>query len=346
MKKRRWLASFLAVFSLFLFSSARADLREDVRSVLQDAIRRMFQTIQVIRANEAEKDAPPKVIDRIHNPDLLPDFSFSGEDDLLEIWFPSVRDQDAAIFLYQGQVWMLDCGDERAETESVPLLRYLGITQIDRVINTHPHHDHLNGFYCIDEAVPIRELMVCFPEDETKHMTAVMEYCKGNSIRISYFHDESLLNMGDGLVSFLAWMKTDEEETLNDRSAQFMVSYGGCSMFFMADMEFRGQRQLYEALGPGPLAADILRYPHHGKKAMNEDVFRAVDPALVIVTNSSRTDEIRESTKFLDNHHIPTAYTRRAEYVLHLITDGRHWICEEVPFDPAPYLDPGVTPEP
>ena len=292
---------------------------------------------QVVTASPDEL-VLPKVIDRINFPGAYPGFSFSGEDDLLEIWFPPIRDQDAAIFLYQGQVWMLDCGDERAADETVPLLRYLGIKKIDRLINTHPHHDHLNGLYAIDAYCPISELSICFPEDATVHMTAAMEYCKGNGISISRFEDESILRMGDGAVSFLAWMKTDEQESMNDRSAQFMIEYGACSMLSMADMELRGQRQLYDALDPALLKADILRYPHHGKNYIIRDLFPAIDPALSIITNSIRIDDIKESTKFLDNRHALAAYTGMADAVLHLTTDGVHWLCEEVPFNPRLYL--------
>ena len=282
----------------------------------------------------------PKVIDHITYPDLYPDFSFSGEDDLLEIWFPSVRDQDSAIYLYQDQVWMLDCGDERAQTEAVPLLRYLGVEQIDKLFNTHPHHDHLNGLYSIDEFFPVKELLICFPEDSTVHMTAAMEYCKGNGIPVTHFGDEEVFTMGDGLVSFLSWQKTSEDESINDRSAQFMISYGLCNLFSMADMELHGQWQLYDALSPELLKADILRYPHHGKKFMYDDLYRAINPALVIITNSTRIPEISESTKFLDYKHVPVVYTRQPNKVIHLVTDGQRWLCEEVAFNPNDYLPP------
>ena len=339
-KKLSRIAALLLALLLPLAASAE---ETDIPGLFAEAFRRALHACLV---EMAEENAPPRVIDHIHSPDLEPDFAFSGDDDLLDIWFPIIRDQDAAIFRYQGQVWMLDCGDERAKVETVPLLRYLGIERIDRMINTHPHHDHLNGLYSIHEAAPVEELMICFPEDSTKHMTAAMEFCKGNGIRVTSFGDESVLNMGDGFVSFLCWQKTAEEESINDRSAQFKLTYGSCSMLFMADMEFHGQRQLYDALGAAPLAADILRYPHHGKRAMLEDVFAAIHPSLVIITNSSRGIELKESTRFLDYKHVPVAYTHRADWVIHLVTDGNRWLCEEFQFDPAPWLDPGVTPEP
>lgn len=294
----------------------------------------------------ADAAEPPKVVNRVADPEAYPDFDFSEDADLLEIWFPAVRDQDAAVFLYQGQVWMLDCGDERAQYEIVPLLRFLNITQVDRLINTHPHHDHLNGLYAVDAAAPVRELMICFPGDATRHMTAAMEYCKGNGIAISTFSDESVLGMGDGLVSFLAWMKTDENESLNDRSAQFMVTYGDCSILFMADLEWAGQNQLLAALPAEDLKADLLRYPHHGKSRMLDQLFAEIDPALTIITNTSRILEIRSSTKFLDDKHAAAAYTHYPYSVLRVRTDGRHWICDRVPFETPAAQEDGEEPVP
>lgn len=232
---------------------------------------------------------------------------------------------------------MVDCGDERARKEIVPLLKCLGIEKIDKLFNTHPHHDHLNGFSWIHREIPITELLICFPEDATEHMTAAMEYAKGNGILVTSYEDESHHLMGDGLVSFLSWQKSDPAESINDRSSQFMVSYGSCDLLIMADMEIRGQKQLYEALGPEPLAADILRYPHHGKLAMVEEVFSAIHPALTIITNSPRIAEISASTYFLDLHHAATVYTRPYPDHIHLITDGTRWICEKVSLDLSPW---------
>ena len=277
-----------------------------------------------------ENRAFPKVIDRWTDPEAFPDFAFSPEADLLEIWFPRIRDRDAAIFLYQGECWMLDCSDEQAEERVVPLLKALGIQKIDRMINTHPHHDHLNGLYAVDAAVPVRELMICFPEDSTADMVKAVAYAKEKGIRVTNYGDEQVFCMGDEVVRFLAWMKTDEAENMNDRSAQFMVSYGECDMIFMADIEFHGQDQLLAALGSAPLKADILRYPHHGKRAMRDEVFQAINPAMVVITSSEGAPEVRESTRFFEYYYkdIPRVYTTRG--YLHLTTDGHHWLCEKV----------------
>ena len=296
--------------------------------------------------------APPKVIDRITHPGDWADFAFDPEDDLLEIYFPFIRDQDCAVFRYQGQVWMLDCGDERAQEETVPLLKALGISRIDKLINSHPHHDHLNGLYAVDAAAPVQELAVCFPEDATRHMTAAMEYCKGNGIPVTTFGDESVMGMGDGFVTFLHWLKGAETDTVNNRSAVTMVTFGACNILFTADIEYHAQQNLFGAVDPEQLKADILRYPHHGKSRMTDSLFAAISPELTIITNTNRIVELRESTKFLGYLHQPVLYTHRPPYVIRLRTDGERWLVDQfalelpsVPTTEAPAA-PAAEPSP
>ena len=303
--------------------------QDSLLSNLEEAGRIPEQITQTIGSVRIQPSYP-KVIDRWTNPEAYADFSFSPEEDLLEIWFPRIRDRDAAIFLYQGACWMLDCSDEQAEERVVPLLKALGIERIDCMINTHPHHDHLNGLYAVDAVAPVSELMICFPKDANEHMIKAMDYAKERRMRVTSYGDEQVFCMGDGLVRFLAWQKSGEEEDMNDRSAQFMVSYGSCDMLFMADMELRGQDQLLAAVSPEELKADVLRYPHHGKKAMRDELFRAIAPQMVVITSSEGAPEVRESTKFFEYYYkeIPRVYTTRG--YLHMVTDGVHWLCEKV----------------
>ncbi len=273
--------------------------------------------------------AYPAVIDRWSDPQAYPDFSFAEGDDLLEIWFPRIRDRDAAILRYQDQVWMIDCSDVQAEERVVPLLRSLGITGINRIVNTHPHFDHIDGFISVDRVCPVEELLICFPEDCNENMKKVTDYCREKGIRITPFVDEEILWMGDGLVRMTCWLKVREEEGLNDRSAQIMLSCGLRTMLFMADIEGTGQDQLFAALPPERLRADILRYPHHGKHAMRDRLYDAIDPALVVVTTTENALSARESTQFLTYRHVPRVYTTRG--YLHLVTDGVTWLAERVP---------------
>ncbi len=276
---------------------------------------------------EGTAEAYPPVIDRWTDPEACPGFSFSGEDDLLEIWFPRIRDRDAAILLYQGECWMIDCSDEQAEERVVPLIRALGIEKVDKLFNTHPHHDHINGLAYVDEAAPVEELLIGFPEDINTHMKAAVAYAQEKGIRIEHFEDEQVFSMGDGLVQLKCWMKTPEEEDLNNRSAQMMVSFGDRNILFMADLEWPGEKALMEVVDPEDLKADLLRYPHHGKQPLITSLYEAISPDFVIVTSTEGVAESREVMTWLRLKHIPTAFTTNG--YLRLATDGTTWLCEK-----------------
>ena len=280
-----------------------------------------------IRGALADAVDEPALIDRWTDAGAWPEFAFNGGEDLLEVWFPRVRDSDATILLYQGECWLIDCGDERWAPRVVSMLQRLGITQIDRLLNTHPHHDHLNGLPVVDAACPVKSLSLCFPEDENAHTVAAVAYARERNIPITVLTDEEVLTMGDGQVRVQCWKKADERLGINDRSGVFMISLGARNLLITGDIERDGQKQLLEALGAERLRADVLRYPHHGKEAMVKRVFEAIDPKFIVVTNTAGTDAVALSKEFLRYLGIPTAYVTGG--VLHMSTDGVTWLVED-----------------
>lgn len=279
-------------------------------------------------ACRAEETIYPDVIDRTEKQDAWADFQFDPDAALLDIWMPDIRDADAAVLQYGGETWMIDCGDERAAKRLVILLKQLGITRIDRLFNSHPHHDHLNGIRLTAETAEIGELLICFPEDSTVHMKDALAFAAEKGIRVSEYGDGDLFSMGDGAVTFQVWRKIREGLSMNDLSAQTMVRYGNRSMLFAADAEKPGQRMLVEEVGPEKLKADILKYPHHGKLTLEDSYLAAVGPRIAVITNYRG---FGESWRYLRAKGVGMIYTNRDRLFLHLATDGIHWLCEYVP---------------
>ena len=270
----------------------------------------------------------PDLIDRTEKADTCADFHFDADAQLLEIWMPDIRDADAAILLYGGDTWMIDCGDERAAKRLVLLMKQLGIQKIDRLFNSHPHHDHLGGLRMTAEAAEIGELLICFPEDSTVHMQDALAFASEAGIRVSHYGDEDHFSMGDGAVTLHIWQKSQEGLTMNDLSAQTMVRYGERTMLFTADAEKPAQRLLLAEAGAERLKADILKYPHHGKLTMEDAFLNAVGPQIAVITNYRG---FGESWRYLRAKGIGMVYTNRDRLFLHLVTDGVRWLCEYVP---------------
>ena len=282
------------------------------------------------RPTPAPTAMPEKVvIDHINYPREYRDFRFQPDKKLLEIWFPNVRDADEAILTYDGQVYMIDCGDERAGARGALLLKQLGIKKIDILFNSHPHHDHINGLAVTDDVAKVEEVKICFPPESTESGLKMLQTAEERNIRVTEYRSGDVFTMGEnGEVTLLFLRNNDPMMDMNNQSAQTMVRYGERTILFTADMEKNGQAQLLKHTNPAILKCDIVKYPHHAKNAMYEDFFYALDARLAVVTSVQGRKDSGQS--YLVAKRLPAAYTAVKGKFIHLATDGSFWLCEYV----------------
>ena len=287
--------------------------------------------VRIARPEPEPTPAMPAVINCVADPGADAGFHFPMDADLLHIWFPNIMNADEAILIFQGETWLIDCGDEKNGARGAELISRLGIDRIRKLFNTHPHHDHLNGLRITDETAKVEELRICFGGASTEHMIRAVTYAEENGIRVAEFRDGSEFAMGDGSVTLKFWCNTDPSLDMNNQSAQTLVRYGERTILFTADMERSGQANLLTRVAASALKADLLKYPHHGKTALEEEFLRAVNPETAIITNKTVADW--GGVRYLEAKGVPYIYTNRTGVYLHLVTDGEHWIAEQVPQD-------------
>ena len=274
--------------------------------------------------------APPPdvVINNARTPQDFPEFCFPKEAKLLEIWFPNIRDADEAILMYDGQVWMIDCGDERAASRGVPLLKQLGIDKIDILFNTHLHHDHINGLAITHETAKVGEVRICFAPDLTESGLRLIRVANERGIPVKEYKDGDTFTMGDGAVKLWFLKNNESELDMNNQSAQTLITYGERSMLFMADMEAPGQKAMIDRIGGDFLKCDIVKYPHHAKSDMYTPFYDAMGVKLAIVTSVEGRGDAGQIA--IANRGLPAVYTASKSTFTHLVTDGRYWLCERV----------------
>lgn len=263
----------------------------------------------------------PVLVDRLGGD--TSDFTFAKDTPLLEVFFPQILDSDACLLRFGEETLLIDTGTQGQARRVLDMCRQLGITHIDRVINTHPHSDHLEGFRDIIKEVTVGELWLCHPEDTTVHSQNAVRFAANAGIPVYHFGDGDTFTLGGATleVRMLAWEGFVE---LNDRSAQIKLTYGSRTMYFAADLEHPGQQRAAEEWGDW-LRADILKYPHHGKEKLVEEYREAVSPLLVVVTNNQRDLEGKRyirSTGLNGKWTVPGFVT--------LKTDGATWVCERI----------------
>ena len=269
------------------------------------------------------------VIDHVNYPKELRDFRFRRDAKLLEIWFPNIRDADAAILTFDGQVYMIDCGDEKSAARTTVLLQQLGIEKIDILFTSHLHHDHINGLALTDNVASVGEVKTCFETGSTDSGELLEQVAAERNIPVTMYKSGDWFTMGEkGEVTLLFLRNYDPVMDMNNQSAVAVVRYKDRSILFTADMEKNGQAQMLKHVDPALLKCDIIKYPHHAKSALYPEFYQAVDPKLAVVTSVEGRRDVGQS--FLVANRIPAAYTSVKGQFLHLATDGEYWLAEYV----------------
>ena len=274
---------------------------------------------------------PPSLIDLTRNRNAMEGFRFPVDAEFLHIWFPIIANADEAVITYGDEVWLIDCADNREMgRRGVHLLEELGVSRIDRLFNTHPHHDHLGGLQLTNEAAPVQELLICFPEDVNEHMVGALEYAREQSIPVAAYGSGDVFTMGGGKVSLKFFLPQDDTLDMNNSSAVTLLQYGSCRILFMADVDFQGQKVLLDQVDHEDLRAEIVKYPHHGKKGLLEEFYEVLQPSLAVVTNIWVD---WGGIEFMQWKRVPYLFTCADDTYVHLYTDGRTWVVERVHMD-------------
>ena len=266
------------------------------------------------------------IVNLIDDPDA--EFAFEEGKDIFSVVYPNIHGSDAAILMYQDEVWMIDCStDDQAPHLVVPALEDLGITHIDVAFNSHPHDDHITGFEFIDKQASIGTLMVAFPEDYNYIIKRTVYRLKNKGTAVAYTADGETLTMGDGGVTMDVVQRFGGGFTDNDKSALLMIRYGQRSLFTVGDIENRGQQALLDNPPACGVKADILKYPHHGHAPMNRELFQQIDPQLVLITAHQFPAD--DGFDFIQQMGVPGLSTWYG--IIRFRTDGNIWVVDMLP---------------
>lgn len=268
-------------------------------------------------------------VDHIHEPTLYPRFYFQNGKKLLEIWFPNIKDGDAAVLTYDGDVWMIDCGDMRQGNQVAALLNQLGIEKVDKLFTSHLHHDHVLGLSTKDWTAAVDEVLTCFPITQTDSGQKLMWAAQRLKITMSEYGDGDRFRMGDGKVEWQILKNNETYLDMNNQSAVTRITYGQCTILFTADMEQSGQEAMIKRIGSDLLKCDIVKYPHHGKSDMYDLFYEALGAKLAVVTSVEGRGDPGQIA--LASRGLQAAYTFQDGKYIHLATDGEYWLCELVP---------------
>ncbi len=182
--------------------------------------------------------------------------------------------------------WTRDMGEEVV----VPVLKNLGVNEIDLLIMSHPHSDHIGGVEILLEQFEVNEIwdshgsygshlygriLKSAEEKEVKYSRLQTGYIDTTfaPLRLILFHPDSAYSVN--------------ETNVNNSSLVVKMSYGKSDFLFVGDLEEEGDEVV---LPFGELLqSEVLKVGHHGSITSSTQPFLdVVDPDIAIVSVGKR----------------------------------------------------------
>ena len=198
------------------------------------------------------------------------------------VYFVDVGQGDAAVVVCDGKTLVIDGGtDEGGDALCTYLRNTLQPAQIDYMIATHPHADHIGGLSGALNYASVGTAYCPVTTGTTETFQSFVKYLAQRGKQITVPTAGETFALGGAQVQILGPLRRAEDS--NDNSIVLKVSFGATSFLFTGDAERAEEQDLLNA-GVN-LQSTVLKVGHHGSDTSTSYPFlRAVAPQYAVIS--------------------------------------------------------------
>lgn len=211
--------------------------------------------------------------------------------DKMYVSFIDVGQGNCTLLRCGGKAILVDSGEVGAAQTVINYIKNLGIDELNCVLVTHPHTDHMGAMTKILYEFKIDDLIMpeipeeIIPTNKTyeKFLTAVSDNA-GNVIAAK---PGETYSYGEMTLEIFATLR--DYDNLNDMSAVSRISYGDTSVMFTGDATMTVEKDLLKK--NIDYSATVLNVGHHGSKTSSSEAWlRAVNPKYAVICCGENND--------------------------------------------------------
>ena len=202
----------------------------------------------------------------------------------LKVHYIDVGQGDSSfVELPNGETILIDAGIPSQGNVVTNYIKHLGYTDIDYVVATHPHNDHIGGLPTVLESFNVGKFYMPNKEHTSDIFMTMLTAVQSNGCKAVYAKSGlSVVDEGNLKVNFVAPVSSGYSD-LNNYSAVLRITYNKSSFLFTGDAEDVVESELI-ASGQ-TLKADVLKVGHHGSGYSSTTSFlKAVKPKYAIIS--------------------------------------------------------------
>ena len=196
----------------------------------------------------------------------------------LDAYFLDVDQGDSILLMGPDFTILIDAG-RRERSEVVPYLDEIGVQQIDLLVGTHPHADHIGQFPQVLARFPVSEVWMSGDTNPTLTFERAIDAVIAAGAAYHEPRTGEVYQIGSARIEVLNPAELTGEP--NEGSVSFRLVFGEVAFMFTGDAETPTEDEI---LASGhDLKAQILKLGHHGSNTSSSlDFLLAVEPTIAI----------------------------------------------------------------
>lgn len=191
------------------------------------------------------------------------------------------------IRLPDGRNMLIDGGTQATANQLTEHLKNLNITDIDILVATHPHEDHIGGLDNVINNFSIGEVFMPQISKEDMPTTRIyeqfLEAVKAKGCSVTRAAAGTVISNEEHLEICCLSPASSNYGNLNNYSVVIKMTYYDITFLFMGDAETEIEKQIMKDYPD--LGADVIKVGHHGSVTSSSAKFiKQISPAVAIIS--------------------------------------------------------------
>lgn len=194
-----------------------------------------------------------------------PPSAATGKNGELQVHFIDVGQGDAILVQSpSGENMLVDAGDNDYGSQVVNYLHSQGVKELDIVVGTHPHADHIGGLDTVINSIPVKNIYLPQVTHTSRSFEDVLLAVKSKGLKINTARAGITIPFKGVQSKFIAPVE-EKYEDLNNYSAVIKLNYGLKSFLLTGDAEHESENQMLAS--GADLKTTVLKIGHHGSSS-------------------------------------------------------------------------------
>ena len=259
----------------------------------------------------------------------LAEAPFAEGAETMRVDYVGIRQGDCIVIMVGGMTMLVDGGEGWRLPYVEKYLQANNIDHFDVMFLTHAHDDHIEiQEELIKKGYSVGKIISPYSDEDSYSLwNPFKRLLNEHNIPYETIKTGDVMEFGGATLTFYRW--DNEKKTMNNHSAAAVLQYGDARVMLAADIGGEAQHWLLKNYDPALFKCDVYKAAHHGRTAAVANFLTAMDPGLVIVTNTKSSTATHD--KQMDGRNIARYYISTGTICTE--TDGTQWYVWQEPLE-------------